>query len=201
MNYKSIILQLSNLIDECTESRALANRLIAEHMKKETGLYWCTDGKLYHLNFFAHDDNHGWKYGGVNDIGELVNETKSKLSARYGNNWQEDLKYYEKFENLFNYHYFRRKKKGQYLVYGYFDRNLVYLLDFVVNGQMPEDYQRANEMFKGIRVVGKTHMDENFPGVSIKTYSNGRIDIKGLTDAQYDKIEEIKYLVDTIKRK
>lgn len=78
-------------------------------------------------------------------------------------------------------------------------REIIYLLDYVVNGKLEEDYKRANDIYdKYYKDAGGSHALASGPvkipelgGVEITMYKNGKYVLKGLKPKNYADIERI----------
>jgi len=210
-----VTVKLAHLIEEY-DTQELNKKLYARMLNEATGLHFDTNTcTLYATDFkasgylSAKSPDHALTYSNP-DPDELLGHTIKGLEKTYGTNWRDDLRLFQDTEALFSSYYFRKEKQGQYAMRSGGESILGYVLDYIVNGVRPENYARTHQTWEekhpqygGTRsklsVVG-THTSDLFPGMSIRVYANGRIDIKGLTAEQYDKLDELQALAERIRK-
>ena len=208
----TLIVSLAHLIGE-HDATDLVMTLNSRNLLKETGLYFDTHtgslvGTKYHPNetdaspdrFGKKYPEHQWKYKNTGDPVKFVLRVKKELEKRYGKNWQADLKLFQSLDSLFTHYHFRKTSEGSYTISGHYTSMLAYFLDYIVLGLLHDDYSHCHEVWvyktqmggtgSKLSLVG-TQTSEMMPGVSVKVFQNGRIDIKGLTATQYAKIDEV----------
>lgn len=136
------------------------------------------------------------------DYDLLLFQTKAEITKRYGT-YEQFLEYYHT-ERLFTSYGFRRDGNEKFYLHGGGALSaLFYVLDYVINGELSEDYQRAHEImakeveyqegiFKRNRIeLGETVIIQAFGGISIRWYQKGTMAIKGLSRIQIDKLDQM----------
>lgn len=211
-----LVVALAHLIEE-HDTKDLLGLLSSRNLLKETGLYFDSHiGNLVGTKYHAmrsqepkHPD-YAWKYKNEEEPQKLVLRVSKELEKTYGKAWKQDLKLFQALDSLVTHYYFQKTGEGQYSIHGHYPSMLAYFLDYIVLDKIGGDYSHAHEAWyykhemggtgNKLSTVG-THTSEMLPGVAVKIFANGRVDIKGLTATQYAKIDTtIAFIKDIAKK-
>lgn len=165
----------------------------------------------YHLHIYA---DHG-KVVDTNityderatDQATLVSEVRRQVIDKYGS--LERLKEKQATSALFTHYYFRPATQGKkhsdnkYSLRDNGESMLFFVLDYVINGNLEEDYGRANTMLDKLKRndgfmrtirMGEWNKVPELNNIEIKWYANGNVEIKGLTEDHKAKLEDLEKL-------
>ncbi len=105
-----------------------------------------------------------------------------------------ELKLYMNTRSLLHSSYFRKSEtnKGGYSIYGEGNKDLLFALRYVRSGILDDDYQPTNALADelGIKYNSGAYA-YTIGNISVKRFQNGRLDIKGMTDEQQNRLDKI----------
>ena len=89
---------------------------------------------------------------------------------------------------------FSMPHEGQFKGYGIEAYQLLYLLRYAIHGAFDEDFATVREWCEEKEIPPHVkHFDYEYENIKVKAFKNGRIDLKGITTEQTQKLA---YLLD-----
>lgn len=180
----------SNLVD-AYDIRELYYRVIAQKLEKDTGLYFRHET----YGYFATDTFQDLKIKDYLPYDQILSEfRKFEMSTGLSKDDVEIKNHFKFMKSGFTY-----KGNGLMKRWGVYPsfKDLVYLLIYVVKGEIGKDYSEAIKIvdkYPELKTwefpTGKFKIPE-FRGIEIVSFKNGKIQIKGLSTEQENKIQHV----------
>ena len=137
-------------------------------------------GKVYNTNI---------KVDLLDPIEKIVKQVEKAIGKDYGDL---DFRAYKRYVMLMKDYYFRHVKKDTYQIslYHYPLSALVDFLLYITTGKVESDRSKAIALMDEQGIKGDSPGTWELPGVKVKVFKNGRVDLKFDSAADADKARE-----------
>lgn len=170
--------------------RDLFQKLFAKAFNHATGLYVDEKGRLSGFTIRVkkkdYSTSEAWSLNFNLDVNENIQMLTQDLEAK-GITLDEFKAYYE-IKSVFTSYYFRRNEKSFSMSHSG-NSSLIYFLRFLVNGKADDDLKESHDLMEEKKIrYDQGNYELQIGNIKIKSFLNGRIDLKGLTPMQENMI-------------
>lgn len=190
-SWVDFVKQYLPLLDEF-DLRDLFKKLYTKVFNKETGLYVDKEGRFDAVivrvkKGDSYSSDQPWAIDFSQHVVENIKALKQVLKDR-GVTWDEFFTYYNTRSLVNSYHFRRTDKSFSYSRNG--NSAFVYFLRWLVNGTYDENWKEANDFLEERKIsYNAGRFEFEIGNIKVKSFENGRLDLKGLTPDQEKKID------------
>ncbi len=168
------------------ELEKVFKKIYVKVFRNKTNFYLNEHGKLEGIEILVkkkdYSSRESWGVNFDKTIDENIQLLRNQLTE-YGITWIE-FKDYEEVRFLWSSYYFRRTEKSFSMAANGVS-SLVYFLRYLVNGKPDDNLKEANEFLEERKIsYNQGNYEYAIGNLKVKSFINGRLDIKGLTEEQ-----------------
>lgn len=175
--------------------------LFNKKARKQIGVYFNDRGETEKLRLSKKCDGYFTSVNFALNYYESIEANEAQLSDELMKKGVtlEEFKNYDDFSYVFSSCYLRKDGEHYTISNEHSANSLINFMRFVVNGHTDENMKEANEFCdkNGLRYDSHAY-EVTLENITLKKFKNGRLDIKGLTEAQEQTINrylEVKKLL------